>query len=481
MTAEGMQKAGGAAFALSGALLLSALTFAFTVSGQLHLLVGASVFFALVLISMRHPDKMLLVLVAVSILLPLDVAVKAGTLPRIGPTRAMMAAILLGMLARRVLTRPEHREPVWLPFLVPAALFLTTSLVSALQSVSVAVSLNAVVGRILLESFILFYILLHYLKEPGFWPALRATLYAATALVCLFAFVEFLAQSNPLVGFYSGERLEFRAGLPRCRSTFVHPIALGCYLNIILPILLADLVTSMHRGRRTLLLALLGMMAVTMLLTVSRVPWILFAATIVGFSLLHRPNWRRIGLTAASLLLVAMGFALLYANNGTLRDMFRPFVAPGSVAEDQSANYRLVLIRSVMRHIDASRFAFGYGPNAFHLAGVTAIYSDHARVLTAPDLHYVRLVLEHGAVGLLTFLAMLGLLIRGCVGFLRHARQEHGPIILGCLLGLIVFALENTTVSMFNLYPLGMLFWMLAAIAFHFGESRRPATRSESA
>ena len=109
-------------------------------------------------------------------------------------------------------------------------------------------------------------------------------------------------------------------------------------------------------------------------------------------------------------------------------------------------------------------------------------------VLEAPDSHVVKVVLEYGLIGaalfgLVVLLAHLGparRLLRRAVERVRARGGGSGedvrdPALAGvALVAMLGFVVCNVTASMFQMYPLGTLFWMMAAAATA-ASSPRPA------
>lgn len=448
-------------------LFVGLVVFAFTETGYLVILAGGALFFLLLILCFVAPERMFLLLVASSVLINLDVGVKLGDLPRIGPTRVFMAAFILG-LALRVFFygRLAEGAKFKLPLSLPVGLYLVSGVISAVTSVAPLVSGYSIFGREIVEQFLFFYLFIYFLGLPGFFARLKSVIYAATILVCLFAAVEAIISYNPIMYFFPEEPIDFRAGILRCRATFFHPIALGCYLNLVAPFVLADLATARNLFTRLRLFCMLALICLASLLTVSRAPWICLGMEIGLFILFAcRRNVSRLFQLAILGAIATTIFFLAYQTNKTVNNLFFPFFNPTSLTESSTPYYRWVVIKSVMDKMDLSRAPFGFGPNAFFLAGVKARYGDHVRTLTAPDMHYAKMGFEFGLVGLFFFLMLLLAVMWHGLRAVKRAPPEQKYLALAGFAGVFGFIVVNFTVSMFQIYPLGMFFWLCAAIS----------------
>jgi len=447
-------------------LFVGIVVYAFTETGILVVLAGGALFFLLLILCFAAPERMFLLLVASSVLINLDVGVKLGDLPRIGPTRVFMAAFVLALGLRVFFYgRLAEGAKFRLPLSLPVGLYLLSGVISAVSSVAPLVSGYSIFGREIVEQFFFFYLFIYFLALPGFFERLKSVIYAVTIIVCLYAAVEAVISYNPIMYFFPEEPIDFRAGILRCRATFFHPIALGCYLNLVAPFVLADLVGAKNLFARLRLLCLLALICLASLLTVSRAPWICLGMEIGLFVLFAcRRNVSRLFQLMVLGAIAATVFFLAYQTNLTVNRLFFPFFNPTSLTESSTPYYRWVVIRSVIDKMDLSRAPFGFGPNAFFLAGVKARYGDHVRTLTAPDMHYAKMGFEFGLVGLGLFILLLMAVMWHGLRATKRAPPDQKYIALAGFAGVLGFVVVNFTVSMFQIYPLGMFFWLCAAV-----------------
>lgn len=437
---------------------------------------GLAAVMAAAMLSYRHPSGMLLVVMAVSILVPVDLAPQMEPLPRLGPTRALLGAFLAGWLARVLMERLERRPPR-LPLLGAWLLYLGATALSTMVSIepmrSVLFSISLIV-----EQLLLFYIFARQASEPGFDRAFLTTVLAATIAVATGALYESLTQHNPIFLIYPWETVDYRMGLLRVRSTFFHPIALGTFVTLALPFLVVDAGTS--RGiRRVVAAAAVALALVTSFLTFSRGPWL---AQLLGLGLLVAwwTRGRPARVTAVvTLLAVVAGVALVLATTlapigEAVRVVLDPNrVSQGGLSEASSEYYRIALFEAVFDRLSRAEWLYGLGPGTFYLADVESTYAGHQHVLTAPDSQLAKLLLEQGLLGTASFLVLMAAAVTACSRAARRASPARAPLLVASLAAVSGFLVANLTVSMFFLLPLALLFW--AAVGLAVARPRRSA------
>ncbi|MBI2423815.1 MAG: O-antigen ligase family protein [Candidatus Hydrogenedentes bacterium] len=430
--------------------------------------IGAATFALVVLFCYLRPQLGMVFVVFFSILFSLDIAITIEPLPRIGPTRGFMGAFVIAAILRILFHgRLADEARAQFPLIKLITLYVLSNFISTVVSVAPLTSFYAVVGREIIEQFFLFFLLTYFLQAPGFWGRLKTGIYAATLVVCLYAFVEEAIGMNPLLVFYPDAWPDVRAGILRVRSTFFHPIALGCYINLIFPLVVTDLLRPSTTPRRMFFVMLAFFLLITSFLTVSRVPWIcLFLEILVFVVWFVRHDLRRVTMLLSVVVLGMLAVVLAYNLNATVNNLFSPFVAPTRVEEGSTSYYRWVVVEAVWDRVQSPRMIFGYGPNSFNEAEVEVTYDNVTRILYEPDLHYARIVFELGIVGSTLFLLLLGLTLHKGYCALRDLEGEAQFLALACTAGIAGFILVNFSVSMYTMYPLGMLYWLLVAVLY---------------
>jgi hypothetical protein len=447
-------------------VLLGLLILASAYLGIFPIFAGLCFFVFLVASAFIRPERMFIVTIFVSILIPLDFGIKAGYLFRIGPTRVVLAAFLIGWLSRCVIVRNGGLSRLNLPLLGVASLYVLSGIFSSFFSVAPLISFYGVLGRDILEQFILFYCFVNFLRKPEFWTHLKFALFLGTAVVCIFGLYEFATHNNPFLGVFEGTNLEFREGILRIRSTFFHPIALGSFLNLIFPFVLVELAGNKDRLQRSLYSLLILLVLVASFLTMSRVPWAcLIFEIVILFVWWGSRKLRSVAIGMSVVAIFSMGLFMAYEKIGLFNRMFRPLVAPQEQEEMSSEYYRVALIKAVVDHLSGERWIYGYGPNAFYLAGVEAHFEGRNKLLTSPDNHYVRVLLEYGAVGAFLFCILIIIAVDRCIQTVRIVEQKQKMVGIACIASVLGFLVANASASLFQMYPLGMLFWMCVAVS----------------
>lgn len=242
-----------------------------------------------IMLCITRPVAALAVAVAVTILVPVEIATRLGSLPRIGPTRAVVGVFLILYLARELLAKNSIGRSTGssgITFFI--VLFFLSMLSSFFMSVDPATSFYFLMDEFVI--FCLFLVFMRVIPNDDNWLVLKRTLYAVTAVVCLFAIFEFLTHINPLISLMftpddEGSRV-VKLGLWRVRGTFYHPIAFGVFLNLIFPFVLVDVIE--HKGPvRVMLLILFTFIIVAQFFTVSRGPWLVM---IFSFGMIYWLN-----------------------------------------------------------------------------------------------------------------------------------------------------------------------------------------------
>lgn len=421
----------------------------------------------LAVFSFCSPDKMLLVTVSVMILVSVQLAIKHDPFPRIGPTRIMLAALVIGWFLNLLTRPPEFR---WhsarlrpLPLLTVVVLYSVFVVLSALLSIKRRESCYAA-SKEILEQFILFYMLVFHLRIPGFWMRLKRVIFGTTAVVCLLSFFEELTRYNPLLPIF-GEEEQFRGGLMRVRATFFHPIAFGCFLALVYPFIFVEFIHARDVWKKiygALLCCVIG----ASVLTVSRGPWmaIILETAIILIWRLRQERKSHWAVVALLLGVSGISCAILVLDRSSVFSADDHQFSLNRADQASSEYYRLALTEAVVDRLEGKRWIYGFGLGTFYLADVESRYDDLDHVLTAGDSHYVLLLFELGLVGLLLFLCLLAAAAWSCIKAIRctGARQYLAVASFAAVAG---FCLNNLTASMFQLLPLNMLFWVAVALA----------------
>ena len=467
-----------------GIFTFSVVVLTATTFDLLPLLASCILFLGIVGISYIYPEKMMCAVMVFSIFIPVDLGIIFGSLPRVGPMRGIVAAFLIGVLFHFLQKRGQRRSQEPWPYRKLITAFLLFGVISTVSSISPLKSVYSMASFIF-EQFLFFYLFVVFSSDPGFWPRFSKPLFLATAAVCLFAFYEEITHDNFFLSLYPQEESAFRGGILRVRSTFFHPIALGCYLSMIFPLLLVEVIENDRKRERLLFMAVLVLVTITLFLTISRGPWIAVLIQLALFSIwwgrrnLHRALLAGLAAAALLLLLVVAGMNSDLSGN-TMGRMLNPSgITLGkmdlkNIDESSSEFYRFALVKAVVESLQGERWIYGYGPGTFFLADVESTYAGHTHINIAPDSHYLKLLFEQGIPGLTLFVLLLAVIGLECVRVVRDPRCGSKLFALGGFAAILGFIFENTTVSMFSIsLPLNLMFWMTVAMVHNCGKIRR--------
>ena len=304
------------------------------------LLLASSLLLAyLFVLSFITPALGLAAIILVSIMVPIEISLQWGQLPRIGPTRIVVGIFLIAYLLRLCVSTTNHRQnvvfakdkPLYLMYFLP--LYVCTILVSYMFTVNVKASTLFIIDQLVV--FSIFLIFVNEIRKDENWIMIKQTIYFGTLLVCFFALFEVWTRANPIIDFVAPNRNEVesivRLDLWRVRSTFYHPIALGVFLNLVFPFVLVDLFNSVG-VKRLRLTVLVFLMCVAQILTVSRIPWLvmIFETTIV-FMFFSRITLSKIILILNVSMICAIAVFAIYSSSDFIHKLFEPFLNWGGV------------------------------------------------------------------------------------------------------------------------------------------------------
>jgi O-antigen ligase len=316
---------------------------------------------------------------------------------------------------------------------------------------------------------------LRRLVEVVFWTAVTVSVYGI---------LEFILDRNPLFGmtfnaqnpFYAQFAQEGTFGA-RIRSSVGHPVFLGAYLLLIVPLGIALVSDSASKGYRILMTGGVLCIVAALLLTFSRGAWIGFGAGIavyVGFWIWVERRWgagrvtrvggiKQVALVMA-ILVVFIALLLSFDKISTtvetrLRGMWGQAHAfktdPRGVAYAQAAG------------IVADHPLLGIGTAHYrHLAKRYGDYDD------TPDNGYLRALAENGVLGLGAMIAVFAGLLKALV---RQAVKGGGDgaegdefsshLAAALAAGFAGFFVDMITCDALQFPLTRMTFWMLAGVA----------------
>ena len=373
----------------------------------------------------------------------------AAVLAPLLPTMAVLGLALLGFVSLLInLMAQPDRQLVFSP--VNRYIWLYAALYAAGTLFSVTLR-GSLLGGVLTVAFILFAIVLQNLIETRrqLDVLIFCMVLAGTAVALLGISQYFLRWGYQSAAWVDSDMFGDAFRVP---STLENPNMLGQYLILAIPLGGAGLLSAKTWGGRLFYLVCCGIMAVCMLMTLSRGAWLglLFAGFI--FVLFLQPRL----LLLTPIALVALYFVLPDA-------IITRFASIGNL-EDQSTSYRVYIWLATLDMLkDYWLCGIGPGEAAFNMVYPKYSYSG----IVAPHSHnlFLQIVCDAGIVALVVFLLMLIAFARElCGAFCREKdwySKTHQAAILGGVVGFMAQAM--TDYSFYN-YRVMFLFWTFLAL-----------------
>ncbi len=393
---------------------------------------------------------------ALLVLAPFDLARYAGP-----TTITTLKAGLVGMLAALAFSRPDVAAFRTLP---------VRAMIYAFAGTLLAIALSATHAQhfapVLREAFkdgeyLLLFLgaVAAYATDPDDRPFWR-TLELAVVLVCVSALAEYV------IGAHSGLFLHGQSiVIPRIAGALEGPNQLAGYLDVALPVLAAR--ALVHRDRT--LLWVIGLAAVTDLLTISRSGILGAAIGVVVALLVLRPfsaaAWRTIGGIAV---VIALGIVVAL-RVGVPHGYFT------LTQETQSADH--LANRSLLWHaaVDLWRTSpvVGVGAGNYELdlpeVGLTGVQT-HANSI------YLQSLAEGGLVGLIATIALFAVTI---VTLARSGVRR--PLVVGALAATVALASHQIFDDLFFFPKVASAYWLVVGVAVAEVAARRLFERRRAA
>ena len=244
------------------------------------LLVFGAAWLMLFVLFLAHPGISFGLVIVVSNLVPIEF-MPLTTSPRMGPTRIIILTYLMAVAIRVLLANRWNLKPLWQIPWGTAAIYAGFLLISLSQSIDRRASVLFLIDQVSVAG--LFFCAFYLLRDARERQTINIFIVVCTFIVSALAMLEFVRGAT-IFGdlFFDGDiNLDnVRMGIERVRSTFFHPIALGSYINLVLPTLLVTRLRSSGATQATLDIVII-MAVLAQFLTVSRVPWLLLVMEVV--------------------------------------------------------------------------------------------------------------------------------------------------------------------------------------------------------
>jgi hypothetical protein len=412
------------------------------------LLVFGAAWLMLFVLFLAHPGISFGLVIVVSNLVPIEF-MPLTTSPRMGPTRIIILTYLMAVAIRVLLANRWNLKPLWQIPWGTAAIYAGFLLISLSQSIDRRASVLFLIDQVSVAG--LFFCAFYLLRDVRERQTINIFIVVCTFIVSALAMLEFVRGATIFGDLFSDGDINLdnvRMGIERVRSTFFHPIALGSYINLVLPTLLVTRLRSSGATQATLDIVII-MAVLAQFLTVSRVPWLLLVMEVVYVFMIVRAE-DSLSIRSINARAVLIGTLILA--------VFYFFAKLDLVNQGSSEYYRIALTNAVFDSLSGTRWFFGHGPGTFHLADIRAHFDGHDHVLTAPDLHYVRVLADTGLLGLSAFILLIICNVRSGLQALVVTRGPARGEAAASFAAIVGFICVNFTVSMFYITPLVLLY-----------------------
>lgn len=344
------------------------------------------------------------------------------------------AAILLGGLAYIIINGVKIYEvSVVGPMMVFMVATLPTTLIFSLDKI---VGFKDWVGT---ASAVMLFILI-------------ATLFADKKSIELLLKALILSAIPPLVvGFYqqfTGTGDIRTEGFNRIYATFTHPNTYAFYLVILLLTCSTLLMEAKKNWLRITYGVLCGAMIVSLIFTYARMPWF---SLLIGIGILALIRYRRLLLAGPVILAVVLIFVPSIL--GRFEEAFGFSEGQGSMF------FRVEMWRYLLPKFYSSPIV-GNGLGSFSNYAQTSLGYFYL-----PHNDYVRLLVDTGIIGLISYIASLYGLVRGAIRSYLYIEDEQLRI-LGLVLAVVVlvYVFGGLTENLFRAGTTQAYFWTLAGM-----------------
>ena len=385
----------------------------------------------------------------------------------------LLTACLVDRINLRGSTISSLRKLLARPFVLPVLLFAFTHVLSTITSVAPHLSLWGSFLRVYGTYNVLCYAIFFFLTILSLRTARR-----------LEQLITVILLASLLVALYGVlQRSGFDPIFPRhdyssqVISTIGNPIFLGAYLIMVIPLAFGRLLVSLRTllggnqlasSRRSLFLEVIGyssllvLQLVCLLYTKSRGPWFGFLSGAMLFAVLialrHRVRWLLLIAVVAGAALIALLVALNLPNTPLEPFTESPFLSRLVFSDELAAGtgtgwVRLYIWQGILElsksgpnigfmpdRLRPFRLLIGYGPETMEVVfpqvyppGLAYVEAREAIVDRAHN-ELLDLVVTTGALGLLTFLLLMGCFFYYGISLLRRTRSFNTQISLIALL-----------------------------------------------
>lgn len=347
---------------------------------------------------------------------------------------AAVVAITLLFVFKRPAHLPKDKLLVWMPF----------TLLCLLEFMVAPVKGEAIRTYLALISYLAMFVAPSFLvrNREDFTRAMKLVVWSSILPIC-YAFVD-AALHHAEVPF-------------RLRSTFGHANIFAFYLNLILALclyLVKSPNVALSQGQRATIMAYMGMLFGMLLLTQTRSAWIACMAVFVIYALLFERKYLIYMVVACMLALLVPQVRDRILDLGKGNEVYQ-------YAKLNSFAWRVLLWQDGLRFMEVSRYAFGYGLEAFRYYSLQ-FFPLAGGINWSPHNLYVQWLFDIGVVGLLSYLFIFWNLLKRL--FILFGSDRLAAVILIAVT--ISYMLIGASDNLFAYLAFNWYFWFVAGSAW---------------
>jgi O-antigen ligase len=270
-----------------------------------------------------------------------------------------------------------------------------------------------------------------------------------TVLASVFSIIEFVTKYNIFYGDSLISEVGFEEsiqGLYRARFLFSHPNALGVYIAVILPFLIASAINN--KGKlRVLYIITLSLLPVTLYTTFARNSWLAVFASLlfmaVSLFFIKKYSFMKI-------FLLAIPAAFIFANERLYKSIISRFRFDVGVSD------RLILWTGLIKRF-LKKPAFGYGPTSVPFSLSNDIIG---RQMFAHN-EFIRILSEYGIIGFIVYFTIFFGMFTGLIKAWFKEKNIYGLAGLTSMVAYLIVAMltnpwEFTASFLFPLLAIGI-------------------------
>lgn len=382
-----------------------------------------------------------------------------------------------------------------IPFLAAFALFLLISIISLINAVSL---MSGVMEMLRYLSYVIMFVIMlkvNFSKEQ--YISFVKVFFVSTTIVAVYGLFQYVFNFNlNTAGLYA-----LKEAIGRVESTMVNPNYYSAFINLVLPaFLVLTVIVLKNKGYQLLSFAVVGLLVVNMILTYTRVAWLVM---FMALALIAIITWRDffknffkphllIAFALLSLIVYNMPdfqgrmLSAIYAAENMVFNTGRTIEEPLPGELEPGEDPEEVVIDELTEKAMVSRTTlwktglYMYRDNPILGVGMGNYldrYSDY--VEKYPELYlgherysvhnsFLKVMAETGTIGIISFLLIYIVYYVYTVRFYFNQDLIGKLVIASLFVGSITFMMQNNSNNLIFIPQMNVIFWMLSALAFNF-------------